>query len=164
MIPARHELEIRWFAEWSGAQSSELLNGMPASIRLDLVLAPFIGSIASDAIASGDDPLTAAAAAMGAVRHSCTHQEWEVDASAARISAKHRAEAAPMRARQGGDASILFRYWLAGSAVWLAAFGFWYYLVGQHEYWRDTEPVLVALAPPALVGFACRAWKWAARR
>lgn len=58
----------------------------------------------------------------------------------------------------------LFRIWLAGSAVWVAAIGGWYLVFSRVGELRDEEYLFLALTLPVLFAVSIAAWRWAVRK
>lgn len=58
----------------------------------------------------------------------------------------------------------LFRYWVAGSVIWVLAIGGWYLVFGRVSELREEEFFFLAFMPPIIAAFAIAAWRWAVRK
>lgn len=58
----------------------------------------------------------------------------------------------------------LFRFWLAGSVVWLAVIASWYLIVSHDSQWEGRHYIWLALLPPFVSALAIGMWKWATAR
>jgi hypothetical protein len=59
-----------------------------------------------------------------------------------------------------------FRYWIAGSIVWLLAVGSWHLVFGRSSDLRGDETLLLALLPPfvGLIGIVAISWAGVGRK
>jgi len=55
----------------------------------------------------------------------------------------------------------LFRFWLAGSVVWILAVWSWYVVFGNHSELSGEEFLLLALMPTVVSAVGIVAWSWA---
>lgn len=60
--------------------------------------------------------------------------------------------------------SRLFRFWLAGSVIWVLSIGGWYLVFGRISELRDDEYFFLAFTPPIIASLAVAAWRWAIRK
>lgn len=58
----------------------------------------------------------------------------------------------------------LFRFWLAGSVVWVLAIGGWYLVFSRVSELGEEEYFFLAFTPPVVTAFAIAAWCWAVRK
>lgn len=58
-------------------------------------------------------------------------------------------------------ASRSFRFWLAGSVVWILAVWSWYLVFGSHSELNEEEYALSALMPTLISAVGVVVWRWA---